>query len=171
MSSQEFAPGSAGPAHLDRFDIAILAELQREARLSNAELAQRIGLSSAPTWRRVKWLEEQGYITGYRAELDRRRVGLGVLAFVRVDAERSAGDATRGLEDAIRRLPEVIACHYISGTGTFELQVMATDLDAFSRFSINTLLKLPNVKDIHTSFSLGEVKAGGALPLDHLKAS
>jgi len=168
MSSQD-TPSGAGPADLDRYHIAILAELQGDARLSNAELAQRIGLSSAPTWRRVKWLEEQGYITGYRAEIDRRRVGLGVLAFVRVDAERSAGAATKALEDEICRLPEVIACHYISGTGTFELQVMATDLDAFSRFSINTLLKLPNVKDIHTSFSLGEVKASGALPLGHLK--
>lgn len=169
MSSQDI-PAGGGPADLDRYHIAILAELQGDARLSNAELAQRIGLSSAPTWRRVKWLEEQGYITGYRAEIDRRRVGLGVLAFVRVDAERSAGAATKALEDEICRLPEVIACHYISGTGTFELQVMATDLDAFSRFSINTLLKLPNVKDIHTSFSLGEVKAGGALPLGHLEA-
>ncbi|MFG6467424.1 Lrp/AsnC family transcriptional regulator [Roseateles sp. BYS87W] len=163
------ADDSADPGALDRYHIAILDELQRDARQSNAELAQRIGLSAAPTWRRVKWLEDQGYITGYRAELDRRKVGLGVLAFVRVDAERSAGAATKALEDEIRRLPEVIACHYISGTGTFELQVMATDLDAFSRFSINTLLKLPNVKDIHTSFSLGEVKAGGALPLTHLK--
>ncbi|MEO6278554.1 Lrp/AsnC family transcriptional regulator [Roseateles sp.] len=153
---------------LDRYHIAILAELQRDARQSNAELAQRVGLSAAPTWRRVKWLEEQGYITGYRAELDRRKIGLGVLAFVRVDTERSAAVATKALEDEIRQLPEVIACHYISGAGTFELQVMATDLDAFSRFSINTLLKLPNVKDIHTSFSLGEVKAGGALPLGHL---
>jgi DNA-binding Lrp family transcriptional regulator len=159
----------AGGESLDRYHIAILAELQRDARQSNAELAQRIGLSAAPTWRRVKWLEDQGYITGYRAELDRRKIGLGVLAFVRVDAERSAGEATRVLEDAIRALPEVVACHYISGTGTFELQCMATDLDAFSRFSINTLLKLPNVKDIHTSFSLGEVKASGALPLGHLK--
>ena len=159
----------ATSAALDRYHIALLAELQRDARQSNAELAQRIGLSAAPTWRRVKWLEEQGYITGYRAEIDRRRIGLGVLAFVRVDAERSAGEATRALEDAIRALPEVVACHYISGTGTFELQCMATDLDAFSRFSINTLLKLPNVKDIHTSFSLGEVKASGVLPLGHLK--
>jgi Lrp/AsnC family leucine-responsive transcriptional regulator len=153
---------------LDRHHIAILAELQADARLSNAELAQRIGLSAAPTWRRVKWLEDQGYITGYRAEIDRRKLGLGVLAFVRVDAERSAGAATKPLEDAIRQLPEVIACHYISGAGTFELQVMATDLDAFSRFSIDTLLNLPNVKDIHTSFSLGEVKASGVLPLGHL---
>ena len=163
MSSEEAPPGA-----LDRYHIAILAELQADARLSNAELAQRIGLSSAPTWRRVKWLEDQGYITGYRAEIDRRKLGLGVLAFVRLDAERSAGAATKPLEDAIRQLPEVIACHYISGAGTFELQVMATDLDAFSRFSIDTLLNLPNVKDIHTSFSLGEVKASGVLPLGHL---
>jgi len=165
MSSED-----ATPEALDRYHIAILAELQADARLSNAELAQRIGLSAAPTWRRVKWLEEQGFITGYRAEIDRRKLGLGVLAFVRVDAERSAGAATKPLEDAIRQLPEVIACHYISGAGTFELQVMATDLDAFSRFSIDTLLNLPNVKDIHTSFSLGEVKASGVLPLGHLKA-
>ena len=167
-SGQTPADAAHGPG-LDRYDIAILAELQRDARLSNAELASRIGLSAAPTWRRVKWLEQQGYIIGYRAELDRRKIGLGVLAFVRVDAERNTGEATRVLEDAIRRLPEVIACHYISGAGTFELQVMATDLDAFSRFSIETLLNLPNVKDIHTSFSLGEVKASAALPLSHLQ--
>jgi Lrp/AsnC family leucine-responsive transcriptional regulator len=168
------AADEAEPPHgddLDRYDVLILRELQQEARLSNAELAARIGLSAAPTWRRVKWLEEQGFITGYRAELDRRKIGLGVLAFVRVDADRNTGIATRALEDAIRKLPEVIACHYISGTGTFELQVMATDLDAFSRFSIDTLLNLPNVKDIHTSFSLGEVKAGAALPLGHLHAA
>jgi Lrp/AsnC family transcriptional regulator, leucine-responsive regulatory protein len=154
---------------LDRYDVAILAALQADARLSNADLAARIGLSAAPTWRRVRWLEENGYITGYRAELDRRRIGLGVFAFVRVDAERNTGRATKELEDAIRRLPEVTACHYISGAGTFELQVMATDLDAFSRFATDTLLNLPNVKDIHTSFSLGEVKSGAALPLAHLQ--
>ncbi|MEO7245837.1 MAG: Lrp/AsnC family transcriptional regulator [Rubrivivax sp.] len=156
-------------AALDRYDIAILCELQREARLSNIDLAARIGLSAAPTWRRVRWLEAQGVITGYRAEIDRRRIGLGVLAFVRVDAERSGGDAMRALEQRIRALPEVISCHYISGAGTFELEVMATDLDAYSRFSVDTLLNLPNVKDIHTSFSLGEVKSGAALPLSHLE--
>jgi DNA-binding Lrp family transcriptional regulator len=164
-------PPEAHGATLDRYDIAILRELQKDARLSNAELASRIGLSAAPTWRRVKWLEEQRYITGYRAELDRRKLGLGVLAFVRVDAERHTASATRDLEAAIRKLPEVVACHYISGTGTFELQVLATDLDAFSRFATGSLLELPHVKDIHTSFSLGEVKAGGALPLGHLRAA
>ena len=156
------------PAGLDRYDVAILAALQADARLSNAELAARIGLSAAPTWRRVRALEAQGVIMGYRAELDRRRIGLGVLAFVRVETERSGGAAMRELEAQIRALPEVIACHYISGAGTFELQVMATDLDTYARFSVETLLNLPNVKDIDTSFSLGEVKAGAALPLGHL---
>jgi DNA-binding Lrp family transcriptional regulator len=93
---------------------------------------------------------------------------LGVLAFVRVDAERNTGDATRQLEAAITRLPEVISCHYISGNGTFELQVVAEDLDSFSRFALQSLINLPNVKDLQTSFSLGEVKAAGPLPLGHL---
>ena len=167
-------PGEAGESHgpaLDRYDVAILAQLQADARLSNTELAARIGLSAAPTWRRVKWLEAQGYITGYRAEIDRRKIGLGVLAFVRVDAERDNADATRVLEEAIRNLPEVISCHYISGAGTFELQVLVTDLDAYSRWTMETLFRLPNVKDLHTSFSLGEIKASAALPLGHLGGS
>jgi DNA-binding Lrp family transcriptional regulator len=153
---------------LDKFDIAILHELQTDGRVTNAELAHRVGLSAAPCWRRVRALEEAGYITGYRAELDRHKIGLGVLAFVRLDADRISGEATRQLEAAIQQLPEVIACHYISGTGTFELQVVARDLDSFSRFALHSLINLPNVKDMHTSFSLGEVKARSALPLGHL---
>jgi Lrp/AsnC family leucine-responsive transcriptional regulator len=153
---------------LDKFDLAILHLLQNDARLTNAQLANHIGLSAAPCWRRVKALEEAGYITGYRATLDRKKIGLGVFAFVRVDAERNTGDATRALEEAIRQLPEVIACHYISGNGTFELQVVSKDLDSFSRFAQNSLLNLPNVKDVHTSFSLGEVKATTALPLNEV---
>ena len=153
---------------LDKFDIAILRELQADGRLSNAELSARVGLSAAPCWRRVRALEEGGYIKGYRAEIDRHRIGLGVLAFVRLDAERNNANVTRQLEEAIRAVPEVISCHYISGTGTFELQVVSRDLNSFSQFARDVLLNLPNVKDLHTSFSLGEVKAGGALPLGHL---
>lgn len=155
---------------LDKFDLAILQELQADGRLTNAELAQRIGLSAAPCWRRVRALEESGYIKGYHAEIDRRKVGLGVLAFVRLDTDRATVDAARQLEDAIRLLPEVVACHYISGNGMFELQVVAQDLDSFSRFALNSLMRLPYVKDLHTSFSLGEVKASSALPLGHLTA-
>ena len=153
---------------LDKFDVSILNQLQADGRLTNAELAQRVGLSAAPCWRRVRALEQEGFITGYRAAIDRHKIGLGVLAFVRLDAERNTADETRLLEQAIRELPEVVACHYISGTGTFELQVVARDLDSFSRFALGSLMNLPNVKDIHTRFSLGEVKAHSALPLGHL---
>lgn len=162
-------PPAAQALGLDRYDVAILSALQRDARQSNADLATAIGLSPAPTWRRVKRLEEMGVITGYRAEIDRRRIGLGVKAFVRVDTERDNAESMRALEDEIRELPEVVDCHYISGAGTFELQVLVTDLDAYSRWTMETLFKLPNVKDLHTSFSLGEVKAGAPLPLDHLR--
>jgi Lrp/AsnC family leucine-responsive transcriptional regulator len=153
---------------LDKFDIAILQELQADGRLSNAELSTRVGLSAAPCWRRVRALEEGGYIKGYRAEIDRHKIGLGVLAFVRLDADRNNGDVTRQLEEAIRAIPEVISCHYISGTGTFELQVVSCDLNTFSQFAREVLINLPNVKDLHTSFSLGEVKASSALPLRQL---
>jgi DNA-binding Lrp family transcriptional regulator len=154
---------------LDKYDIQILNELQADARLTNAELAQRVGLSAAPCWRRVRALEEAGYIKGYHAEIDRHRIGLGVLAFVRLDADRNTGEGTREMEDAIRKIPEIVSCHYISGAGTFELQVVSRDLDTFSQFARKVLINLPNVKDIHTSFSLGEVKSVSALPLAHLR--
>jgi DNA-binding Lrp family transcriptional regulator len=153
---------------LDSYDIKILHELQRDARLTNAELAQRVGLSAAPCWRRVRALEQAGYIKGYRAEIDRHKIGLGVLAFVRLDAQQNTGEKTREMEEAIRKIPEIVSCHYISGAGTFEMQVVSRDLDTFSQFARKVLINLPNVKDIHTSFSLGEVKASSELPLSHL---
>jgi Lrp/AsnC family transcriptional regulator, leucine-responsive regulatory protein len=153
---------------LDKFDIAILNELQADGRLTNTDLAQRVGLSAAPCWRRVRALEEGGYITGYRAEINRHKIGLGVMAFVRLFAERNAATSIRELEQAITALPQVVACHYISGDGSFELQVVEQDLGSFSRFAQERLITLPNVKDLRTSFSLGEVKASGRLPLDHL---
>lgn len=155
---------------LDKFDIKILDQLQADARLTNAELAQRVGLSAAPCWRRVRALEQAGYIKGYHAEIDRHRIGLGVLAFVRLDADKNTGERTREMEEAIRKIPEIVSCHYISGAGTFELQVVSKDLESFSQFARKVLINLPNVKDIHTSFSLGEVKASSHLPLSHLDA-
>ena len=150
---------------LDKFDWAILNELQNEGRLSNTDLSARVGLSAAPCWRRVRRLEEAGFIKGYRAEIDRHKIGLDVLAFVRLDADSNSGGVLRGLEEAIRAIPEIVSCHYISGTGTFELQVVSRDLNTFSQFARDVLINLPHVKDLHTSFSLGEVKASSALPL------
>ena len=153
------------PETLDSYDLAILQQLQADGRLTNTELAQRVGLSAAPCWRRVRALEQAGYIRGYRAEIDRHKIGLGVLAFVRLDAARVNATELRRLETAIRAIPEIVSCHYISGAGTFELQVVGRDLEQFSRFAREVLIQLPNVKDLHTSFSLGEVKADGALPI------
>jgi Lrp/AsnC family transcriptional regulator, leucine-responsive regulatory protein len=157
-------------ANLDSFDWAILRELQADGRLTNTELAARVGLSAAPCWRRVRALEENGFIEGYRAVLNRKKLGLGVLAFVRVDAERNSGEATKALEHDLAALPEVVSCHYISGAGTFELQVISRDLDTYAQFT-QILMGLRNVKDIHTSFSLGEVKASAALPLDAARSA
>lgn len=153
---------------LDKFDLAILAYLQEDGRLSNADLAQKVGLSAAPCWRRVRALEKAGYIVGYHAAIDRHKIGLGVLAFVRIDAEIIAGVRAREMEDAIRGIPEVVSCHYISGKGLFELQVVAKDLESFSHFTRTVLMNLPNVKDMHTSFSLGQVKSSPAWPLPAL---
>ena len=153
---------------LDRYDIRILHELQTDGRLTNAELAGRIGLSPAPSWRRVKRLEQEGYISGYHASLNRHKLGLGVIAFVRLYADSNTGAITRELRQALVKLPEVMNVHHISGEGSFEITVLATDLESYSRFAMETLINLPHVKDLHTSFSLGEVKASNELPLGHL---
>ncbi len=158
-------PGSA----LDRYDVRILHELQADGRLTNVELATRVGLSPAPCWRRVRRLETQGYIRGYHAQIDRQKIGLGVVAFVRLYAERNTGEVTEQLKRALLKLPEVISCHHVSGEGTFEIEVIATSLDAYSVFVREVLINLPHVKDLHTSFSLGEVKNSRVLPLGHLE--
>ncbi len=154
---------------LDKFDIHILTQLQTDGRLTNAELANRVGLSPAPCWRRVRRLETEGYITSYHAALNRHKLGLGVIAFVRIFADRNTGEVTRALKEQLIQMPEVMSCHHVSGEGSFEITVMATDLEAYSRFAMDRLINLPHVKDLHTSFSLGEVKASHELPLGHLR--
>jgi Lrp/AsnC family transcriptional regulator, leucine-responsive regulatory protein len=172
LKTAEAVPGTSEVeevlAGLDRYDIRILRELQADGRLSNTELADRIGLSPAPCWRRVKRLEQEGYISGYHAQLNRHKLGLGVIAFVRLYADVNTGAVTRELRQALVKLPEVMDVHHISGEGSFEITVLATDLEAYSRFAMETLINLPHVKDLHTSFSLGEVKASRELPLAHL---
>ena len=162
------APSNEPGDTLDRYDVRILQLLQDDGRLTNAELASRVGLSAAPCWRRVRRLEEAGYIQGYHAQIDRKKIGLGVIAFVRIYAERNTGEVTEQLKRALLKLPEVVSCHHVSGEGTFEIEVIATDLEAYSVFVREVLINLPHVKDLHTSFSLGEVKNTRLLPLGHL---
>ncbi|MBL8380294.1 MAG: Lrp/AsnC family transcriptional regulator [Burkholderiales bacterium] len=152
-------------ARLDRTDLKILDALQRNGRLTNAELAEKVGLSISPCWRRLKRLEEEGVIAGYQAVLDRRALGLGVTAFVRMDIERHTPVQERKFEEAIADLPEIVACHVISGEGAFLLTVVCESLEAYSKFALDTLMALPNVKDTQTSFSLKEVKTSTVLPL------
>jgi DNA-binding Lrp family transcriptional regulator len=153
---------------LDKVDLKILDALQRNGRLSNTELAEQVGLSLSPCWRRVKRLEASGVIAGYQAKLDRRALGLGVTAFVRVDIERHTPAFERKFEDAIADITEIVACHVISGEGAFMLIVMCESLETFSRFALEKLMALPGVKDTQTSFSLKEVKNSSYLPVAHL---
>ena len=153
---------------IDMIDRRILTALQADARLSSAQLGEQLALSQSPTWRRLKRLEDEGYISGYHAQLNRHKLGLGVIAFVRLYADVNTGAVTRELRQALVKLPEVMDVHHISGEGSFEITVLATDLESYSRFAMETLINLPHVKDLHTSFSLGEVKASRQLPLSHL---
>lgn len=163
------SPTASATAPLDRTDLKILEALQADGRLTNAELAERVGLSLSPCWRRLKRLEETGVIAGYQAVLDRRALGLGVTAFVRVDIERHTPAMERRFEDAIADLDEIVSCHVISGEGAFMLVVMCDSLESFSKFALDTLMALPGVKDTRTSFSLKEVKSSTALPLKHMR--
>ena len=162
------SPVTAAPA-LDRTDLKILDALQTDGRLTNAELAERVGLSLSPCWRRLKRLEESGVITGYQALLNRKALGLGVTAFVRVDIERHTPAMERRFEESIADLDEIVSCHVISGEGAFMLVVMSESLESFSKFALDTLMALPGVKDTRTSFSLKEVKSSTALPLKNVK--
>jgi Lrp/AsnC family leucine-responsive transcriptional regulator len=155
----------------DAIDARILAALQADGRLSNVELAERVGLSPSPCLRRVKLLEEAGVIEGYRANLARKTLGLGLTVFVgiKVDGHRDAN--ANALQETMRRLPEVVACHLVSGEADFLLEVVVPDLAHYEQFLVGTLLKMPMVKDIRSNFAIRTVKASAPLPLGHLVAS
>ncbi len=159
------------PNDLDAIDRRILAELQADGRLTNVELADRVGLSPSPCIRRLRRLEAAGVIEGYRAALDRSKLGLGLTIWVGVKVERHQGAAAAAFEDAVRALKAVISCHLVSGDVDFLLQIVVPDLAAYERILMDELLKLPGAKDIRSSFAMRTVKAAAPLPLDHLGAT
>ena len=150
---------------LDRTDLRLLAALQQDARLTVAELAERVSLSSSPCWRRVRRLEQAGYIEGYHARLSAPRPGYGITAFVSVVMGSHGQDIARAFEAAIQDIPEVVACHNVSGEYDFLLEVVATDLASYGQFARNVLQALPGVRELHSSFSLMSIKARRRLPL------
>jgi DNA-binding Lrp family transcriptional regulator len=146
-------------------DARILTALQREGRLTNQDLAERVGLSTSPCWRRVRQLEESGVIQGYRAILDRHQIGLGVLAFVRVKIDSHSDDEARRFETDVQQLERVIACYSIAGGADFLLQVVARDLDDYADFAMTVVRRLPRIKEMETSFVLKEIKPLSGFPI------
>lgn len=156
---------------LDDFDHKIIAALQADGRLTNVDLAEQIGLSPSPCLRRVKRLEREGYIAAYRATLDRARVGLGFTVFVGVRIDGHANDRAEGFEEAVLAMREVIACHMVSGTVDYLLEVVVPDLAHYQEFLLSKLLALPIVREVQSSIAINTLKAGAPLPLDHFAAS
>jgi len=154
---------------LDAIDRRIVAELQANARLSNVELAERIGLSPSPCLRRVKRLEQAGYIEGYRAALRRERVGLGFSVFVGVKVDGHANERALTFERAVTAMPEVISCHLVSGEADYFLEVVVPDLEHYQQFLVGKLLNLPIVREVRSNIAIQTLKAGAPLPLAHLE--
>jgi Lrp/AsnC family leucine-responsive transcriptional regulator len=153
---------------LDAIDRRIVAALQADGRLTNLELAERVGLSPSPCLRRVKQLEQRGVIEGYAARIARDRLGLDLLVFVSINLERHAGETSERLHAAVREIPEVISCWVVSGERDYLLQVVVPDFERYRRLVLDELLKLPGVKDIQSNFAIDVIKEAGPLPLAHL---
>ena len=153
---------------LDAIDRRIVTELQANARLSNIELADKVGLSPSPCLRRVRRLERDGYIDGYRASLRRGRLGLGCSAFLGVKINGHANDQALGFERTVVAMPEVVACHLVSGEADYLLEIVVPELEDYQRFLVDKLLNLPIVREVRSSIAIQTLKAGAPLPLAHL---
>lgn len=152
---------------LDRFDRAILEVLQREGRISNQELADRIGLSPSPCLRRVRALEEAGIITGYRAMLDARRLGLTLMALVHISMDRHTPERFANFEERVNALPEVLECLLITGQeADYQLKVIVRDMEAYQELLLSRITRIEGVSGVHSSFVMRRVVDKTALPVD-----
>lgn len=150
---------------LSEADRRILRALQAEGRMPNVELAERVGMAPSPCLRRVRALEEDGFITGYGARIDRRAVGFGVLAFVQVNLHHHTDETIERFREAVDRLEEVTECHALTGDHDYLLRVVARDLDDLGETVLRRLLRLPGVKDVRSSIVLDVVKDAPPVPV------
>lgn len=150
---------------LDQTDLRILAELQQDARLTNVDLAERVHLSPSPCLRRTKRLEEAGVIRGYRADLDRDKIGLGLTVFVEIKVDRHSRQNADALARALAAMPEVVSCCMVSGAADFLVELVVPDLTAYEQLLSDRLLTLPMVADIRSNFALRMIKTAGPLAL------
>jgi len=152
---------------IDGIDRHILESLQRDGRLSNADLAEKVGLSASPCWRRVKALEEGRVIKGYVALIDAKAVGLPVSVFMSVSLTTQVQSALQRFEKAVQQRPEVMECYLMTGDSDYLLRVVVPDLEAYERFVMD-FTRIAGVGQIRSSFALRPVKQGTALPMGHL---
>ena len=150
---------------LDPFEKKILRELQRDASLTTAELAERVGLSATPCWRRINRLEQDGYIRARVALVDRRKVGLNAHIFAQVKLNAHGRANLDEFSAAIRDFPEVLDCFVLMGSTDFMLRIVAKDIDAYEKFFFDRLSKLPGVQEINSTVALSEIKSTSALPI------
>lgn len=152
-------------AALDAVDLAILKHLQSDGAMSTPKLAEQLSLSVTPCWRRLKRLEEEGYILGYQANLDRRKLGLDVMAFVSLSFGNVGDKQPNRFEALIQDHVQVLSCHKITGEADYLLVVLANNLDDYSNF-IEALRVIPGISSIHSNLALKEIKFNSRLPLD-----
>lgn len=150
---------------LNLIDVKILTALQQDGRITNQTLADHIGMSASPCWRRVRQLEEHRYIQGYRAVLDRRKIGLGVMVFIRISIDRHSEAEAKKFEQEVMQLEDVVACYSIGGDADFLLQVVAHDLDSFADFAMSVVRQLPGIKEMQSMFVLKEIKPFVSFPV------
>jgi len=150
---------------IDAVNTRILELLQNDGRMTNAKLAENLNMSETPCWRRLKKLEEMGLIEGYGARLNRRKLGLGVMAFVQLSCSKHDLTATAEFQRIIDATPNILACHNTTGADDFLLIVVARDLNDYSAFVDSTLRCLPGVTSIRSNLSLKEMKASSKLPV------
>jgi DNA-binding Lrp family transcriptional regulator len=151
---------------LDSIDRRLLAELQDEGRVTNVDLARRVGLTAPPCLRRVRALEEAGVIRGYHADLDASSLGFTITVFAMVSLKSQAEEDLRAFENHIKALPEVRECHMLNGEIDFILKIVSKDLQSFQEFLTSKLTPAPNVASVKTSLTIRTAKNEPGVPLE-----
>lgn len=143
----------------------ILEALQEDSRLTVQQISERVGLSATPCWKRIKDLEARGVITGYSVRVDRKKVGLHLMAIAEVNLAQHTTKAVAAFEAAVAATPQIVRCYSTTGQADYQLTIMATDIEQYEQLLIGQLFKLPGVAHVRSSIVLREVKADGRLPV------
>ncbi|CAO3870786.1 Lrp/AsnC family transcriptional regulator [Achromobacter mucicolens] len=149
---------------MDKTDIGILKALQEDGRASAQQLSEKVGLSTAPVWRRVKAMEASGVIQGYSAQVDRSKVGLGCM-FAQISLERHSANTVENFERSVRDAPEILECYAVTGDSDFLLKILVESPEAYDRFLHRFLFNMPGIRQTRTIVALREIKHEQRLPL------